>query len=84
MSSHHTQEVKVEEFNTVMMKSNKYGNLTVRFDGSNHTGVFKVVFRKEHFYYVCTQAEQTPASLSYILCGIGQDSDQQDYLGSLL
>jgi hypothetical protein len=33
----------------------------VRFDGSNHSGIFKVVYRREQFYYVCTQAGQTPA-----------------------
>lgn len=57
----HTQEVKVGDFNRAMARSNKYGDLMVRFDGSNHSGIFKVVYRKEQFYYVCTQAEQTPA-----------------------
>jgi len=57
----HTQEVKVGDFNRAMARSNKYGDLMVRFDGSNHSGIFKVVYRREQFYYVCTQAEQTPA-----------------------
>jgi hypothetical protein len=57
----HTQEVKVGDFNRAMARSNKYSDLMVRFDGSNHSGISKVVYRREQFYYVCTQAEQTPA-----------------------
>ena len=33
----------------------------LRFDGNNHTGVFKVVYKHVKFYYVSTWADQTPA-----------------------
>ena len=53
--------MKVGDFNRAMARSKKYSDLMVRFDGINHSGVFKVVYRREQFYYACTQAEQTPS-----------------------
>ena len=60
---HTSQQVKnVGEFNQeAMSRSKKYGNLMLRFDGNNQTGVFKVVYKNDKLYCVSTRADQTPA-----------------------
>jgi len=50
----------VRSFNTAMAKSKSEFNglLIERFDGTNTTGVFRVTFQKEKYYYVTNQNAQ--------------------------
>ena len=50
----------VRNFNTAMARSKSEFNglLIERFDGSNTTGVFRVTFQKQKYYYVTNQNAQ--------------------------
>ena len=50
----------VRSFNTAMVRSKSEFNglLIERFDGSNTTGVFRVTFQKQKYYYVTNQNAQ--------------------------
>ena len=39
------------KFNVAMSKSKLYGESMVRFDGTNQTGVFRVKYAWQYFYY---------------------------------
>ncbi|KAI2512571.1 hypothetical protein MHU86_1790 [Fragilaria crotonensis] len=43
--------IDVREFNTAMSKSSLFGELMTRFDGSNATGVFRINYQHQYFYY---------------------------------
>ena len=42
----------VHQFNAAFSKSSTYGSATLRFDGSNSTGMFRVTFQHRHYYYL--------------------------------
>jgi hypothetical protein len=39
------------KFNVAMSKSNSYGELMTRFNGTNQTGLFRVKYARQYFYY---------------------------------
>ena len=56
------------KFNVAMSKSNSYGESMTRFDGTNQTGVFRVKYARQYFYYFTEKQRQVayPAPLNNI------------------
>ena len=50
--------IDVRKFNTAMSKSSLFGELMTRFDGSNPTGVFRVNYQHQYFYYFTKETRQ--------------------------
>jgi hypothetical protein len=42
-------QIDARKFNVAMSRSGLYGELMTRFDGTNQTGVFRVIFSKQYF-----------------------------------
>ena len=54
------------KFNVATSKSPLYGELMTRFDGTNPTGVFRVKYARQYFYYFTEKQRQVeyPAPLN--------------------
>ena len=50
--------IDVRKFNTGMSKSSLFGELMTRFDGSNLTGVFRINYQHQYFYYFTKETRQ--------------------------
>ncbi|KAI2509037.1 hypothetical protein MHU86_5413 [Fragilaria crotonensis] len=50
--------IDVRKFNTAMSKSSLFGELMTRFDGSNATGVFRINYQHQYFYYFTDETRQ--------------------------
>ena len=48
------------KFNVAMSKSAAFEDVMTRFDGSNHTGVFRVCYGKQYYYYFTDPNRQAP------------------------
>jgi len=46
-----TVVIDVRSFNTAMLKSTLFGEAMHRFDGTNATGVFRIKFQDQFFYF---------------------------------
>ena len=46
------------KFNVAMSKSNLFGESMTRFDGTNQTGVFRVKYARQYFYYFTEKNRQ--------------------------
>jgi hypothetical protein len=51
--------IDVCKFNTAMSKAPFFGSVMTRFDGSNQSGVFRVMYHHQHFYYLTQETRQT-------------------------
>jgi hypothetical protein len=49
-----------QKFNTAMSKSSLFGELMTQFDGSNLTGVFRINYQHQYFYYFSEETRQVP------------------------
>ncbi|KAI2489704.1 hypothetical protein MHU86_24871 [Fragilaria crotonensis] len=50
--------IDVRKFNTAMSKATTFGSVMSRFDGSNQSGVFRVNYNHQHFYYITNETRQ--------------------------
>ena len=50
--------INVRKFNSTMSKSRLFGSVMTRFDGSNPTGVFRIDFQHQFFYYFTDPSRQ--------------------------
>ena len=50
--------IDVRKFNTAMSKAPLFGSVMTRFDGSNQSGVFRVTYHHQHFYYLTQETRQ--------------------------
>ena len=50
--------LNVRKLNATMSKSSLFGSVMTRFDGSNPTGVFRIDFQHQFFYYFTDQGKQ--------------------------
>ena len=50
--------IDLRKFNTAMSKSSLFGELMTRFDGSNPTGVFRINYQHQYFYYFTEETRQ--------------------------
>lgn len=48
----------VRQFNAAFAKSASYGSVMSRFDGSNQTGMFRLTFQHQHYYYLTQETKQ--------------------------
>ena len=55
-----TLTIDARKFNVAMSKSASFGDAMTRFDGSNHTGVFRICYGKQYFYYLTDSKRQAP------------------------
>ena len=55
-----TLTIDARKFNVAMSKSASFGDTMTRFDGSNHTGVFRICYGKQYFYYLTDSKRQAP------------------------
>ena len=46
------------QFNAAFAKSGSFGSVMSRFDGSNHTGMFRVSFQHQHYYFLTQETKQ--------------------------
>jgi hypothetical protein len=51
-------QIDARKFNVATSRSGLYGELMTRFDGTNQTGVFRVIFSKQYFFYVTEKSRQ--------------------------
>ncbi|KAI2510949.1 hypothetical protein MHU86_3421 [Fragilaria crotonensis] len=50
--------IDVRKFNTAMSRAALFGSVMSRFDGSNLSGVFRVSYQHQHFYFVTKETRQ--------------------------
>jgi hypothetical protein len=50
--------IDVRKFNTAMSRTSSFGSVMSRFDGSNQSGVFRVSYQHQHFYYFTQETKQ--------------------------
>jgi hypothetical protein len=50
--------IDVRKFNTAMSRAPLFGSVMTRFDGSNNSGVFRVSFQHQHFYFFTQETRQ--------------------------
>ncbi|KAI2493982.1 hypothetical protein MHU86_20556 [Fragilaria crotonensis] len=50
--------IDVRKFNTAMSKAATFGSVMSRFDGSNQSGVFRINYNHQHFYYLTNETRQ--------------------------
>ena len=43
--------IDAKKFNIAISRSNFYGESMTHFDGSNHTGVFRIYYGRQYFYF---------------------------------
>ena len=53
-----SMRIDTRQFNTAMSRSSKFGAVMQNFDGSNLTGVFRITFRHQHFYFLTQPSRQ--------------------------
>ena len=50
--------VDAKKFNIAMSKSNLFGECMTHFDGSNKSGIFRIYYRRQYFYYFTDPGRQ--------------------------
>jgi hypothetical protein len=50
--------INVRKFNSTMSKSSLFGSMMTRFDGSNPTGVFRINFQHDFYYFFTDKLRQ--------------------------
>ncbi len=50
--------IDVRKFNTAMSKAPLFASVMTSFDGSNQSGVFRVTYHHQHFYYLTQKTRQ--------------------------
>jgi hypothetical protein len=53
-----TLNVDDKKFNVAMSKSNLFGECMTHFDGSNKSGIFRIYYRIQYFYYLTDSGRQ--------------------------
>ena len=58
--------IDVRKFNTAMSMAPLFGSVMTSFDGSNQSGVFRVTYHHQHFYYLTQKTRQAvyPSTLN--------------------